>query len=43
MIERHYAAHIKNTLDASTINVRKVKKKPKGLSGKKDATTEYLR
>ena len=43
MIERHYAAHIKNTLDASAINVRKVKKKPKGLSGKKDITAEYLR
>ncbi len=43
MIEKHYAAHIKNTLDASAINVRKVKKKPKALSGKKDATAEYLR
>lgn len=43
MIERHYAAHIKNTLDASAINVRKVKKKkPQGPSGQKDATAEYL-
>jgi hypothetical protein len=23
MIEKHYAAHLKNTLDASAINVRK--------------------
>ena len=37
MIEKHYAAHLKNTLDASAINVRKTgdslaknqKKKPK--------------
>lgn len=29
MIEQFYAAHIKNTLDASSINVRKTKKKPK--------------
>ncbi len=29
MIEQFYAAHIKNTLDASAINVKKVKKKPK--------------
>ena len=25
MIEKHYAAHIKNTLDASSINRRRVK------------------
>ena len=25
MIEKHYAAHIKTTLDAAAINVRKVK------------------
>lgn len=29
MIEQFYAAHLKNTLDASAINVRKPKKKPK--------------
>ncbi len=29
MIEQFYAAHIKNTLDASAINVRKSKKSPK--------------
>ena len=29
MIEKFYAAHLKNTLDASAINVRKSKKKPK--------------
>ncbi len=29
MIEQFYAAHLKNTLDASAINVRKSKKKPK--------------
>ena len=29
MIERYYAVHLKNTLDASAINVRKQKKKPK--------------
>ena len=28
MIEQFYAAHLKNTLDASAINVRKSKKKP---------------
>lgn len=29
MIEQFYASHIKNTLDASAINIRKTKKKPK--------------
>ena len=29
MIERFYAAHIKNTLDAAAINIRKQKSKPK--------------
>lgn len=29
MVEKFYAAHLKNTLDASAINVRKSKKKPK--------------
>ena len=29
MIEKFYASHLKNTLDASAINVRKSKKKPK--------------
>ncbi|HUN96107.1 MAG TPA: phage integrase SAM-like domain-containing protein [Bradyrhizobium sp.] len=29
MIERHYAAHIKNTLDEAAINIRKQKPKPK--------------
>ncbi len=26
MIEKHYAVHLKNTLDAKAINVRRVKK-----------------
>jgi len=45
MIEKHYAAHIKNTLDAAAINVRKIKrkKKPQGPSGQKDATADYMR
>lgn len=29
MIEKFYAAHLKNTLDASAINVRKTRKRPK--------------
>ena len=29
MIEKFYAVHLKNTLDASAINVRKSKKKPR--------------
>jgi integrase len=29
MIEKYYASHIKNTLDAAAINVRKPKKRPK--------------
>ncbi len=29
MVEKFYAAHLKNTLDASAINVKKSKKKPK--------------
>ena len=29
MIEKFYASHLKNTLDASAINVRKAKKKTK--------------
>jgi len=29
MVEQFYAAHLKNTLDASAINVRKAKRKPK--------------
>ena len=32
MIEKFYAVHLKNTLDASAINVRKPKKKPKNSS-----------
>lgn len=36
MIEKFYAAHLKNTLDASAINVRKPKKKPKKKSKKTD-------
>ncbi len=37
MIEKHYAAHIKNTLDAAAINVRKPKpaKQGKGKPKKK--------
>jgi hypothetical protein len=29
MIEKFYASHLKNTLDASAINVKKPKRKPK--------------
>jgi len=29
MIEKHYAVHLKNTLEAAAINVRKAKGKPK--------------
>ncbi len=36
MIEKFYAAHLKNTLDASAINVRKPKKKPKKNSKNTD-------
>ena len=36
MIEKFYAAHLKNTLDASAINVRKPKKKPKKSSKNAD-------
>jgi hypothetical protein len=32
MIEKHYAAHIKNMLDAGMINVRKIKKSSKPKS-----------
>ena len=31
MIEKYYAAHIKNMLDASAINVRKVRRKVKQI------------
>ena len=34
MIERHYTAHIKTTLDAAAINVRKVK--PQKFESKRD-------
>jgi hypothetical protein len=34
MIENYYASHIKNTLDASAINVRK----PRRIAKKPDAT-----
>ncbi len=37
MIENFYASHIKNTLDASAINVRKQKKKPKNSSESDDS------
>lgn len=30
MIEKHYAVHLKNTLDARAINVRRAKKAVKG-------------
>jgi hypothetical protein len=41
MIEKFYAAHIKNTLDASAINVRKPKPKPKPKTrGKPDPDRE---
>jgi integrase len=33
MIEKHYAIHLKNTLDAAAINVRKTKSKPKSRVG----------
>ena len=43
MIEKHYAAHIKTTLDAAAINVRKVRKpKPQAGAGTKDVTETYL-
>lgn len=31
MIEKYYAAHLKNTLDAAAINVRKAKRSPKSV------------
>jgi hypothetical protein len=37
MIEKHYAAHIKTTLDASAINVKRVK--PKKIAQEVSATT----
>lgn len=44
MIEKFYAAHIKNTLDAAAINVRKPPKKRKGpsanRSGERRATKQ---
>jgi len=36
MIEKHYAAHLKDMIDTSLINVRKSKKKPKVLGGEED-------
>jgi integrase len=36
MIETYYASHIKNTLDAAAINVRKPKPAKKANKGKKD-------
>ena len=36
MIEKHYAAHLKDMIDTSLINVRKNKKKPKVLGGEED-------
>lgn len=35
MIEKFYASHIKNTLDASAINVRKATNRRKAPSAKK--------
>lgn len=46
MIEKFYAAHIKNTLDAAAINVRRTKptKKPRPTTGKRyPRTTHYQR
>jgi hypothetical protein len=41
MIEKHYAAHIKNLLDAGLINVRKPKKSKKAKA-KTEQTDEDL-
>lgn len=38
MIEKHYAAHLKNTLDASAINVRKAKPKTRVSEPKQDVS-----
>jgi hypothetical protein len=37
MIEKYYAAHIKNMLDASAINVRKVRRKIKEVEKAADS------
>jgi hypothetical protein len=37
MIEQFYAAHLKNTLDASAINVRKPKRKPQKAGKNEDS------
>jgi hypothetical protein len=34
MIQKHYAVHLKNTLDAAAINVRRDKVKPAQVKGK---------
>nr|WP_228073900.1 hypothetical protein [Kordiimonas pumila] len=36
MIEKHYAAHLKDMIDTSVINVRKSKQSPKVLGVEKD-------
>jgi len=36
MIEKHYAVHLKNTLDAAAINVRKPKTNKKNDDHKED-------
>ncbi len=38
MIEKFYAVHLKNTLDASAINVRKPKTKPEKTKKKPNNT-----
>lgn len=38
MIEKHYAAHIKNTLDTAAINVRKPKPSKDGVAAKRPAS-----
>jgi len=43
MIEKFYAAHIKNMIDASAINVLKKKKRPNGRSPKRNADAESAR
>jgi hypothetical protein len=41
MIEKHYAIHLKNTLDASAINVLKPKAKTKKKEPATTSRTDY--
>ena len=40
MIEKYYASHIKNTLDAAAINVRKPKPRPRKAAKATEARTQ---